>query len=139
MTNNYTTMQDQVSSETAEELSMRTLHTTLAIQDDINNVKLTIPYQSLVNRYRYFLEPYIEEEELTDAEFAKYCRNPQVLSEDLYGTTLLWPTILELNHCVSRTDFTKRIVKYYDPLQVSSILNDVILKEEELKEINTSY
>ena len=34
---------------------------------EVGNVKLTIPYESLINKYRYYLSEYIIEEELDDS------------------------------------------------------------------------
>ena len=135
-TKNYDTIQLQVQDEQTYELGFRQMTDPLKITDSKSGDSIVVPYNSLINRYRYYLEDYIETIELDEVQYETFRQNPQVLSEALYGTVHFWFTLLELNNCISRTKFNVRKVKYYSPSKIHQILNEVLLKVEQEKEIN---
>lgn len=135
-TRNYDTIEDQVKSESTYDLGFRVLTSQLTITDIKSGDSIVVPYESIVNKYRYFLEDYIQEIELDEIQYETFRQNPHALSEALYGTTQFWHVLLELNHCVSRVEFNLRKVKYYSPNSIITIINEVLLKGEQENEIN---
>jgi len=135
-TNNYDTIEEQVEDEGDYEFGFRELTSQLTINDEISGNSIVVPYISLINTYRYFLEDYIEEIELDEIQYETFRQNPQALSEALYGTIHFWHILLELNHCVSRIDFNLKKVKYYNTNKIISLINEIQLKNEQLGEIN---
>lgn len=136
MNDMFDTLDDQIANGSFHETSFNELTTELLITDMMTERKLNIPYENLINKYRYFLEDYIVTKELNDDEYRIFKNNPQALSMALYGHIHLWHSLLELNHVVSKINFTKRKIKYYEPSVVDSIINDIKLKEAEVQSIN---
>ena len=108
-------------------------------------IDTTIPFEEqeileeskaiLFNIYKDYLSNIIMEIELNAEEQVMYLYKPKLLSEDLYGTTELWDTILLLNDCVSVIDFKPVTVKIYDPEEFKALLNEIMLIEESLGNI----
>jgi hypothetical protein len=135
-TQNSSTLETQVYNELKNDLIYRDLNSTLEILDRESNEKIVIPYISTVSKYMDFLKSIILEVELTDIQYERYRQNPHAVSEALYGTTQYWDILLKLNNCVSRFEFNKKKIKYYDPLELVTYLNELVIKEDELA--NTS-
>ena len=136
MTKNYDTIQKQVTGESNNDLSYREYISELSITDKRSGDTITIPYENIINTYRDYLKDYVVEEELNDEIYIKYKQNPQTISEALYGTIHLWHTILELNGCISRLDLVGRKIKYYNPSVIETLLNEVLLKHDQVNSIN---
>lgn len=132
-TKNYNTLEEQIKGETSAEISYRNLFSRLEIKDIDSKLKVILPYISATNKYRYFLQDCVLECDLDEDRYNLFRHNPQAMSEAIYGTTLLWHVILELNNCVSRTDFDTSHVKYYDFQKLYEMINEIMIKEEELK------
>lgn len=138
MTSNYDKIEHQVSVESKFEMGFRELTDKLTITDSKSGDSIIVPYTSLINKYRYFLEDYIEEMELTEIQYESFRQNPQALSEALYGTIHFWNVLLELNNCISRVKFNLKKIKYYNPDQIYQIINEVQLKAAQENDINIS-
>ena len=130
------TMPEQVSLAKDLEISYRTLHPTVLLHDHDSNRTIRIPFSSIVNKYKDFLSNIIMSISLNDEEQEMYMYKPKLLSEDLYGTTELWDTILILNDCPSVIDFKPKVINIYDPTELKVILNEIMLIEEEIGNIN---
>lgn len=129
------TVTEQVDQAKDLEISYRNLHPSATI-DDINNDRDVIfPYSSIISKYRNFLYEIIIEVTLTEAEQLYYLYKPKLLSEDIYGTTELWDSILILNNFVSVSEFKPKVLKVYDPDRFKNYLNEIMLIEEELGNI----
>ena len=124
-----TTISEQIEKNNEKEISYRSLHSVARIHDVSSNVVITVPYLSLMNKYRYLLDAitvtYILDEELQ----MHYRYKPKTLSEDLYGTVDLWFELLRLNHMRSIIDFTPKKVKVYDPDKIRSFINEILILE----------
>ena len=130
---NPTTISDQINEVNEKEISYNTLHPKLLVTDINKNTTIRVPYSSYVSQYREFLSTIIVEEELDKEGELKYWFKPKSLSNDLYGTTELWDTILTLNECSSATTFKPTKVKYYDPDLFKDYLNEIMLLENAIK------
>lgn len=128
----YDTLESQVSGETSQDLTYRNLHTNLDIKDMISGNIIRIPYEQILSDYRYFLKPYIVEAELNELQYEHYRQNPHAFSYDIYGTTHLWSTVLQLNNAVNRYEFNSTRVKFYDPQKISWLINEILIKENEI-------
>lgn len=118
------------------EISYRVLHPS-ATMNDVNNDRIVkFPFSSIINKYKDFLYNIIIEIELNDEELEIYQYKPKMLSEDLYGTTELWDTILILNNATSVSEFKSKKIKLYDPARLKRYLNEIMLLEEELGNIS---
>jgi len=136
MTKNYDTIENQVNSESKDDLGYREYISKLSITDERSGDTIVIPYENIINTYRDYLKDYVVEEELNDEMYMKYKQNPQTISEALYGTIHLWHTILELNGCISRLDLVGKKIKYYNPTVIETLLNEVLLKHDQVNSIN---
>lgn len=125
----YETLEEQIEEELDDTMTYRTLHTYVDVHDIESNTTVEIPYTSLTNQYRSYLQGIVKEITLDEKEYQYYRHNPQVLSYHLYGVTHYWSMLLELNHCKSRIDFDLRTVKIYDPLKLEDILSEILTKE----------
>ena len=130
------TMPEQVSLAKELEISYRTLHPSVIMYDKDSDRRIRFPFSSIVNKYKDYLSNIIIEIELNAEEQAMYLYKPKLLSEDLYGTTELWDTILILNDCQSVIDFKPRFVNIYDPENLKELLNEIMLIEESIGNIS---
>lgn len=128
-TENYSTIEKQISEEAGADYGYRQLHSAITITDQGSDEKIIIPYRSLSAEYMDYLKDYIDERELTELQWQHFKYNPQALSEALYGSIKFWALILEVNHCKSRTEFTQRKVRYPNPEKLSEVINEILMKE----------
>ena len=99
-------------------------------KEDDSNIK--IPFSSMIEKYKDFLYEIIITSDATKEELAQYRFNPKKLSQDLYGTTEFWDTILILNDCKSIIDFDLDTIKVYDPNRFKRYLNEIIITDSEI-------
>ena len=113
-------------------LSYRVLHPKAVIHNMETNINIRVPYSSIISKYKDYLKAIILEVDLDAKEQIKYSYKPKTLSQDLYGTTELWDTILLLNECKSVIDFKlEDKVKVYDPIELKSYLDEIIVMEKD--------
>jgi hypothetical protein len=129
------TISEQISKVKELEISYRVLHPTVNIESTVYNREINVPFSSIINKYRHYLNSIVSRIDLSPKEQEKYIYKPKMLSEDLYGTTELWDSILILNDCVSVTDFKPVNVFVYDPRQFKSFINEIMLLEESIGSI----
>lgn len=130
----FSSIEEAVEDNELKEISYRQLHTVCAIDDVKTNTKLIVPYLSLTNKYRHYLEKIIiDTDELDDVTLTYFRFSPKKMSLFLYGTTDYWYALMELNHCKSIIDFDKTKYKVYDPDELPDIINEILIKEEILK------
>lgn len=125
----YQTLEDQITEELDDQMTYRKLHKYVNVKDVQSDTIVEIPYSSFTNEYRAYLQDIIVEYEFQEDEYNLYKQNPQALSYALYGVTHYWAIILDLNHCKSRIDFTKKKVKVYDPGKLEDIITEIMIKE----------
>lgn len=130
------TILEQCDNAKSLEISYRTLHPEATMNDIQNNRIVKFPFSSIINKYKDFLYNIIIEIELNDEEFEIYQYKPKMLSEDLYGTTELWDSILILNNATTVAEFNSKKIKLYDPKKFKKYLNEIMLLEEELGNIS---
>lgn len=131
-----TSIPEQVNQAKDMEISYRVLHPTAILHDNISNRDIVFPFSSVISKYKDFLYEIIITIDLTEEESNYYQFKPKMLSEDLYGTTELWDTILVLNNTVSVSEFKPNKLKVYDPQRLKAYLNEIMLLEEELGNIS---
>lgn len=123
------TMEEQIENHEELELSFENFHTYACINDLVGEQKITVPYSSILNKYRHYLKDTIEEIQLEDDEYYTYRQAPKALSLYLYDTTEYWANLLEINNCKSAMDFDKKIIKAYDPTQLRDMVNEILILE----------
>lgn len=129
MLSRFTYVEDMIEDSKEEEISYRTLHTNAFITDKNSNKDMKIPFLSLTNKYRDFLEKIVIEIPLEDDEAQVYKLRPKLLSEKLYGTTELWFTLLELNNLKSIIEFDLKTIRVYDPTEYKKYFNEILILE----------
>lgn len=128
------TIEEQILEGENNELSFRTLHTYANIENAVDEERLVVPFGSLLNKYRHFLKPLVTELPLNHTLYLKYRFSPKTLSLDLYDTTEYWASLMELNNCVSISDFDfEESIKVYDPTQILDMVNEILILEEIIK------
>ena len=134
----YDTIEDQIEDETEESMGYRKLHKYVKISDVESKSLLVVPLTSITSEYRHFLEDHIVEVELDDEEYAFFRHNPQAVSNEVYETVQYWGLILELNHCKSRIDFDKRVIKVYDSRKQNRYISFSYDEESNLTQVTTT-
>lgn len=133
MTKNYPTLEKQVAGELTADILYRNSHSYVKISNPEKNDSVVVPLESFTNTYRYFLKNEVKELTFTDAQYKHFRQNPHALSDVLYGSTHYWAMLLELNNCTTRFEFDLHKVKYYDPLSIVRLLNEIYLKESTIE------
>ena len=112
------------------DINYRTLHVGLNVyNDDKDSRNFKVPYLSILNKHSSILSKIIITRELTSKEYAKYAFRPKLFSDDMYGTTEFWDTVLFLNNCKSVVDFRLQKVKYYDPDKFKAFIDEIFIVE----------
>jgi hypothetical protein len=128
------TLPQQVEEAKALDISYRTLHPGAVIINSQNKEAIKIPFSSLINKYKDFLHEIIIEMPMDEDDCETFMYKPKMLSEDLYGTTELWDTILILNNTISVSEFKPEgKVKIYDPNRLKKYINEILIMEEILE------
>ena len=124
------TIQGAITYGMAQDVRYGTYHEMTLIQNEQTGEIIRVPAMSLMNKYRHFLQEIVTVKfKMSDEEFRKYKYAPKRLSFDLYGTTEYWSALLELNNCLSISDFNKQWIKAYDPKRLPSYVNEILIKE----------
>lgn len=126
--NSTTYLDDLILEGSTAEISYRNLHTSAYITKSNGDI-IKIPYMSLTNKYRDYLDVAVEEVELSPEQYRTYRFNPKGLSLFLYGTTEYWYALLELNNKVSVIEFDLETLKVYDPKKLRPIINEIFILE----------
>jgi len=122
------TIEDLIKYGNSLDISHDKLHLKASFSDNSNNL-IIFNYNSLIEKYKYFLEKYIKTIEFNDTEYEKYKFKPKSLSMDLYGTTELWSAILRINDIISISEFSLKKIRLFTT-DILSVLNEVLILEE---------
>lgn len=124
------TIQGAIAYGMTQDVRYGTYHEMTLIQNEQTGEIIRVPAMSLMNKYRHFLQEIVTVKfKMSDEEFRKYKYAPKRLSFDLYGTTEYWSALLELNNCLSISDFNKQWIRAYDPKRLPSYVNEILIKE----------
>lgn len=124
------TIIEQIEDIEDRDINYRTLHVGLNVyNDDKDSRNFKVPYLSILNKHSNILSKIILTKELTSKEYTKYAFRPKLFSDDMYGTTEFWDTILFLNNCKSVIDFRLQKVKYYDPDKFKAFIDEIFIVE----------
>lgn len=124
------TIIEQIEDIEDRDINYRTLHVGLNVyNDDKDSRNFKVPYLSILNKHSNILSKIIITRELTSKEYAKYAFRPKLFSDDMYGTTEFWDTVLFLNNCKSVVDFRLQKVKYYDPDRFKAFIDEIFIVE----------
>ena len=126
----YATIQELIDSVNDMEISYRNLHTNVYIKNKDDVIK--IPYKSIIREYLPYLQSSVVELKLSPEEVSKYRFKPKKLSYDLYGTTELLSSLLDLNRLYSIIEFNKEVYKVFEPKEFMTLLNEVLILEDVL-------
>ena len=124
-----TTMPDAIKLQEERIINYRILNKYTKMHNIETDDNLIIPIDSIVNKYRNFLEDSVKTTKMTDEEWFTYILRPKSLSLRLYGTTEFWHVLLLLNGCKSTIDFDLKTVKYYDRRTLYTKLNEILIIE----------
>jgi hypothetical protein len=128
------TLPQQVEEAKALDISYRTLHPGAVIINGQTNETINVPFSSLINKYKDFLHEIVIYMPMTEDDCDAYMYKPKMLSEELYGTTELWDTILLLNNNISVSEFKpEKGIYIYDPNRLKSFINEILIMEEILE------
>lgn len=99
------------------------------------NRKLILPWEDILKKYRGDLESHIQTITMTDQQQRRWMYNPKVMSYDLYGTTELWFTIVQLNEVYSTTQLNMNPIKAYSA-SILKVLSRIYALEKPLLDEN---
>lgn len=111
------------------DISYRVLHPPIILHNEETDENIHIPFSSLLNQYRDYLSNIIISVPLNDVLRNKYRFKPKMISDELYGTTELWDTILVLNNCFRVCEFDPKVLKIYDPEKLKEYINTILILE----------
>lgn len=111
------------------DISYRVLHPPIILHNEETDKNIRIPFSSLLNQYRDYLSNIIISVPLNDVLRNKYRFKPKMVSDELYGTTELWDTILVLNNCFRVCEFDPKVLKIYDPEKLKEYINTILILE----------
>lgn len=124
------TIIEQIEDIEDRDINYRTLHIGLNVyNDDKDSRNFKVPYLSILNKHSNILSKIIITRELTSKEYTKYAFRPKLFSDDMYGTTEFWDTILFLNNCKSVVDFRLQKIKYYNPDKFKAFIDEIFIVE----------
>ena len=123
------TIQDSIALQNERSINYRILNKYTKMHNIETDDNLVIPIDSIVNKYRNFLEDSVIKVKMTDAEWLTYRLRPKSLSYRLYGTTEFWHVLLLLNGCKSTMDFDLKTIKYYNRATLYKKLNEILIIE----------
>lgn len=126
------TITEEIDRSREYEISYKTLHNQVKIIDDETNRLITIPFSSIIDKYKDALTGIEITLEFDDLLRNKFRYRPKMLSNSLYGTTELWSEILRLNHCAFKSQFDLAKVKVYDPDKLKDYINDIFIFEDRI-------
>ena len=108
------------------EISYRMLHNNAILNNQVSNIKIEIPFESLITKYKHILSDITISVKFDDVLARQYLYQPKLLSYDLYKTTELWSELLRLNNWSSITQFKpNNTIKIYDPNRLKAFLNEI--------------
>jgi len=88
-------------------------------------------YGSIIDKYMPVLNKYIYEWTMPYEEYTKYKYQPKRLSLELYGTIELWSALLSINHVYSISGFDLQTIRIFDPAEIMSVIEEILIKEED--------
>jgi hypothetical protein len=125
-------MEEQIDQIKKLEISYRKLHDTAIIQNkDSTAGNIEIPFQSILAKYKNFLNTIVITVDFDDDLSRRYLYNPKLMSYEFYGTVEFWAELLRLNHCSSTVMFKpKDGVKFYDINRLKTFINEIMILEK---------
>lgn len=124
------TIQEDIENNTDVQISHRTLNTCAYLKYETNWEVIKIPMNNMINKYKEYFDPYIEEYEVDDDDERRYLYSPKKLSQDLYQTTEYWSILLYINECHSILDFKPHgTIKVVNPGVITELLNEILIQE----------
>lgn len=130
---NTTYINDLIRDGLYAQISYRNLHPPVYVTNKSTGETISIPYLSLTNKYKDYLRPITLRITLEEVEAIKYKYQPKLLSLDLYGTTELWASLLEINNMISVIEFKSESLIVYDPAKIKAMINEILIMEGILK------
>jgi len=119
MNNQEFTIKDFIIAYRDLSISFSTTH--LKSINDVDYTRIILMDDNLLDKYRGDLKQYETLLKLSKEEEKKYFYNPKYLSYELYGTTELWYTLLDLNEIYSASQFCINPMKVYTGGVLSAI------------------
>lgn len=99
--------------------------TILVTNDDNRNHVFRIPIDDLFLKYRQHFADTVIYHQVPEVMFYK----PKMVSMELYGTTEMWISLLRLNGMRNVTEFTRPVIKIYNPGEIRELIN-IFFKRE---------
>lgn len=125
---------DFIKSYKEETMTFSSLHLKEA-NNKLNNNKIILLSESILDKYSDVLNTYLITKTLTDLEFNKYQCNPKLLSYDLYKTVELWFLLLQANQLTSASQFRINPIKIYSG-EILRIIQSILNLEKSIIDAN---
>ena len=130
----HTYISKSISDSKDADIRASNLYMTATVNDKLSGESIRIPYNLITQKYADLLSKYVRMTLYTQAQFVKYQYKPKLLSQDIYGTTELWPSLLQLNGMTSVLEFNRPYLKVYDPNTIMDVLNELLIIEGRIEE-----
>lgn len=124
------TIREDIEQGTNKELSHRVFNKGAYLHYVQNGETIKIPMNHIINKYKEYFDPYIEEFDIDEEDERRYLYSPKKLSLDLYQTVEYWSILLYINECHSIVDFAPSgTVKAIRPSYLVELLNEILILE----------
>lgn len=124
------TVQEDIENNYDVTMSHRTFNRCAYLHYTKDDETIKIPMNHIINTYKEYFDPYIEEYEIDEETAREYCFSPKKLSVDLYQTTEYWSILLYVNECHSILDFQpSERIKIVNPGVIGDLVNEILIQE----------
>lgn len=124
------TIREDIEQNTDQDMSHRTFNGCVYLHYVQNGETIKIPLNHIIDKYKEYFDPYIEDFEITEEEERKYLYSPKKLSLDIYKTVEYWSILLYINECHSIIDFKPSgTIKAIRPDTLTKLLNEILILE----------
>lgn len=126
--NSINTISDMVEYGKNLEISHAKLNIKAKVSNNIRD-GIIVNFSSILLKYQDYLKDYIVDVIFNNEEYAKYKFQPKLLSQELYGTTEMWSSILMINNIYSCSEFNLKKLKLFRS-DIFDFINEVLVLED---------
>lgn len=86
-------------------------------------------FNSYYRKYKDYIDENTINVKMNNNDILTYFMKPKKLSNDLYGTTVYWALLMEINNIVNLYDFKLKTIRVILPDKINTVLENIINNE----------
>lgn len=122
-----TNMDDYISIIKNRSINNKDINQSLVINH--NNLHIVMKFNSYYRKYKDYIDENTINVKMNNNDILTYFMNPKKLSNDLYGTTVYWALLMEINNIVNLYDFKLKTIRVILPDKINTVLENIINNE----------